>query len=403
MNHLLQSRGVPDTTTSRLLAISNLYCWFAKDQIEAVAPHFQHVDALIRYKPVAELSRWLPANALERHRKASLIDDEGKPENVAVHALPMFYLPTSAAYRRLGESHYRAAARAIRKKGIHFDIIHAHFAWSSGYAGMQLKRDYGVPLVITAYGYDVCELPFQDDGWRHRIEAVLNGADRIIAVSQTAAERIARLDVSTPVNVLPNGFRADRFHPRNRETCRTRLGLSQESRIVLSVGNLRKIKGHGHLIEAMKELLCGRTDLLCIIVGSGELKRSLKRQISRAGLQQRVVLAGGRPHSEIPLWMNACDVFVLPSESESFGVAQIEALACGKPVVATRNGGSEEIITDDTLGYLVAPGNPHALAEAIAAALDRTWDEGRITERARAFGWDKLTAAYLRIYEGLLT
>jgi len=76
--------------------------------------------------------------------------------------------------------------------------------------------------------------------------------------------------------------------------------------------------------------------------------------------------------------MNACDLFVLPSISESFGVVQIEALACGKPVVATRNGGSEEVITSDDYGLLVDPANPNELREKIIEAPDKDWDREKI-------------------------
>ncbi|MDI3541356.1 MAG: hypothetical protein PWQ62_270 [Candidatus Methanomethylophilaceae archaeon] len=76
--------------------------------------------------------------------------------------------------------------------------------------------------------------------------------------------------------------------------------------------------------------------------------------------------------------MNACDLFVLPSLSESFGVVQIEALACGKPVVATRNGGSEEVIISDDYGLLVDPANPNELREKIIEAPDKDWDREKI-------------------------
>jgi len=76
--------------------------------------------------------------------------------------------------------------------------------------------------------------------------------------------------------------------------------------------------------------------------------------------------------------MNACDLFVLPSLLESFGVVQIEALACGKPVVATRNGGSEEVISSDDYGLLVDPANPNELREKIIEAPDKDWDREKI-------------------------
>lgn len=110
----------------------------------------------------------------------------------------------------------------------------------------------------------------------------------------------------------------------------------------------------------------------------------------------------GKPHDEIPLWMNACDLFVLPSLRESFGVVQIEAMACGKPVVATRNGGSEEIITSEEYGLLVEPGDSEELAEKILMALDRKWDREAILKYAERYTWESISKEIMEIYYQIL-
>lgn len=96
--------------------------------------------------------------------------------------------------------------------------------------------------------------------------------------------------------------------------------------------------------------------------------------------------------------MNACDVFVLPSLAESFGIVQIEAMACGKPVVATYNTGSEEIITSEELGLLVEPANPKELGEKILIALDKEWDDERIRKYAEQFSWEKIAREIVKVY-----
>jgi glycosyltransferase involved in cell wall biosynthesis len=100
--------------------------------------------------------------------------------------------------------------------------------------------------------------------------------------------------------------------------------------------------------------------------------------------------------------MNACDLFVLPSISESFGVVQIEALACGKPVVATRNGGSEEVITSDDYGLLVDPANPNELREKIIEAPDKDWDSEKILVYAKRFTWENIAKEIIALYEEVL-
>ena len=115
-----------------------------------------------------------------------------------------------------------------------------------------------------------------------------------------------------------------------------------------------------------------------------------------------VKLAGGRPHNEILIWMDACDLFVLPSLSESFGVVQIEAMACGKPVVSTYNGGSEEIITSEDYGLLCEPANSEELAEKILIALDKEWDCDEIGKYAEQFTWENITEEIVSVYKSVI-
>ncbi len=143
-------------------------------------------------------------------------------------------------------------------------------------------------------------------------------------------------------------------------------------------------------------------DFIIILIGSGKLFASIKEQIDLYGLSNIIITCGAIPHNEIPMWMNACDLFVLPSLSESFGIVQIEALACGKPVVATRNGGSEEVLISDEYGLLVEPANPEDLAEKIIVALDREWDTDKILAYAEQFTWENIAKKIVGVYEQVL-
>jgi glycosyltransferase involved in cell wall biosynthesis len=153
----------------------------------------------------------------------------------------------------------------------------------------------------------------------------------------------------------------------------------------------------------VKEIVKYRGDILCIIIGDGVLREDLKAQIKKLGLENYVKLAGSKPHDEIPLWMNAADLFVLPSLSESFGVVQIEAMACGKPVVATRNGGSEEIVISEEYGLLCEPANSEDLAEKILVALDKDWDRDKILKYAQQFTWENIVKDIMGIYNESLS
>lgn len=153
----------------------------------------------------------------------------------------------------------------------------------------------------------------------------------------------------------------------------------------------------------MKIIIKQRNDILCFIGGDGPLKKKLQKQIRKLNLQEHVKLLGPIPDDKLALWMNAADLFVLPSLSESFGVVQIEAMACGKPVVTTRNGGSEEIITSEDYGLLCEPANPQDLAEKILTALNKEWNREKIRKYAEQFDWKNIAKQIFKVYEDILS
>jgi glycosyltransferase involved in cell wall biosynthesis len=329
------------------------------------------------------------------------IDLTDTPVNVNIWQTPILYAPIDSQYKKLGNKHFKAAEKAIKKHNINFGIIHSHFTWSSGYAGAKLKEKYNVPLIITAHGYDIYSLPFKDEEWKSKIEYVLNAADHIITVSKSNLECIKKLNVNTPVTVLPNGYRADLFYPRNSEKCRNELNLPLDKKIILTVGNLVEIKGHKYLIEAMGEVIKHRKDLQCYIIGGGALEKKLKEQIISAGLEDFVTLVGSKPHSEIPIWMGACDLFVLPSLNEGNPTVMFECLGCGKPFVGTKVGGVPEIIISNDYGLLVKPSDSQALAKKIDISLVKEWNENKIIEYAEHYRWKNIAEEILQVYSNI--
>jgi len=384
-----------------LLVIPDRYNNFVKDPVNSTSSYFNQVFVLVRHNPIAEISNVLPVNYLKPFRKKTLINLSGKPENVTVTLTSLWYAPTDSQYKRLGDKHFKSVNTIIKKKKIEFDLIHSHFTWSMGYVGARLKEKYDVPFIVTAHGYDIYDLPFRDEEWKEKIEYVLNGADYIITVSNSNLECIKKLNVETPVKVLPNGFRNDLFYPRNSNECKKTLNLPFDKKIILTVGNLVEIKGHKYLVEAIQKVAKHRKDVLCIIVGSGDLKSKLERQIRKAGLKDHVKLVGGRPHDEIPIWMNACDLFVLPSMNEGNPTVMFECLGCGTPFVGTKVGGIPEIITSEDYGLLCEPANPEELAKNILLALDKEWDVMGIEAYSAKFTWDAISKEILNVYSKL--
>lgn len=293
----------------------------------------------------------------------------------------------------------RAIESLIKKEKLCFDLIHAHFTWPSGAVAVRLKQIHSSPVIITEHTSTTFQkaVETQDpvfiEAWRE--------ADSLVRVRRNDVALFERVGISLgKVTSIPNGYDSERFYPSDALNCRATLNLPLDKKIILYVGNFySEAKGHKYLIDAISIIVKQRKDVLCIIIGSGKLQTDIEKQIKSLDLDDFVYLPGRKSHGEIPIWMNACDIFVLPSLSESFGVVQLEAMACGKPVVATRNGGSEEIITSSVHGILVEPSDPGSLADGIMAALDQEWNHDAILQYAKQYTWADIAKNIADLYK----
>jgi len=321
-------------------------------------------------------------------------------DNVRVYYPRFFHMPINYFRRKLGENFFKATLKVIERKKIEFDLIHAHFTWPSGYAGLLLKREFNIPLIITAHGFDVYEVPFRGSDYRKKVLEALNGAEHIITVSNSNVEiLVKKLGIPRKkIALIPNGFDEELFKPMPRHKARAKLGLPFDKKIVLTVGNLLPIKGHEYLIKAAKDVVAKRRDLLFVLVGSGPLRKKLEKLVKSFGIQDFFYFAGGRPHEEIPLWMNAADLFVLPSLSEGNPTVMFEALSVGLPFVGTAVGGIPEIITSEKCGLLCPPKDSKCLAEKILIALEKEWDREKIRRYAEQFTWENIVKKFFSIY-----
>ena len=246
---------------------------------------------------------------------------------------------------------------------------------------------------------DIYDLPFKNAFYTRQITRILNSADHIITVSRNNLASIEKLAVQKPVSVILNGFDHQRFFPRDMQECRRSLGLPQDKKILINVAKLYDVvKGHEILIRAMQEVIRTRDDVVCYIVGDGELRASLEKMIAELHLGQQVKIVGAKPHREIPSWINAGDLFVLPSKNEGNPTVLFECLGCAKPFIGTCVGGIPETITNDTYGILSEPGNVQELAKNILSALSREWDPAKISAYAQQFTWENISKEILIVY-----
>jgi glycosyltransferase involved in cell wall biosynthesis len=302
--------------------------------------------------------------------------------------------PTYWPLPRLPQSHVPTLHRALRahlrrlRKEFPFDVILVAMAYPEGVAVARAARELGCPLVTMVLGSDVNELAARP-ALRDEIRWGLQRSGRVVAVSRALRDRVLELGVTPErVRVQHNGVDGERFTLRDRQEARTRLNLPPDRRLILYVGNLSEEKGVEVLLEGMAALRrSGGPEANLALVGGGPLDDRLRARKQALGLGETVRFLGRRPHGEIPDWMAASDALCLPSFREGCPNVVLEALASGRPVVASAVGGVPELL-DRRNGALAPPGDPEALAGGLREVLAREWSPPALRDTVQFLSWD---------------
>ncbi len=285
--------------------------------------------------------------------------------------------------------HCQAAARMAEPAARAADLLHCH-DWMTALAGLRLRETAGRPLVFNVH------LP-QGKGLRLALENLGLLAADLVLVNSRAIEREIRAR-SLPlrrVEVVPNGVDLDAFRPAD--------DWPRDGGYVLFVGRLVAQKGVDLLLHAFHAVVRRCPAARLVVVGDGELELYLQRVARHLGLSARVEFAGWRTGPALVELYRGAQAVVVPSLYEPFGIVALEAMACARPVVASRTGGLEEIIDDGVEGYLVEVGDRMRLAGRLARLLRDEGLRARMGEAARAracrFGWDRVAARTLALYD----
>jgi len=260
----------------------------------------------------------------------------------------------------------RAFAAFIKKERV--AVIHAHEFTANTY-GSLMGQIMGVPVVATVHGKSY----FAEQVKRRIAYRYVSRVSRMVAVSEDLKQFIVRRAgvAEYRVNVVYNGVDVAGVPPMDQlNAIRTDLRLDGYDHVIGAVGSLYPVKGHIHLIKALPEILraCPRT--LLLLVGQGELDQALKAEVVKRNLDAHVRFLGFR--SDVPALLSLFDVFVLPALSEGLSMALLEAMAAGKPVVATRVGGNPELVLDGDTGFLINAESPESISDRVVQFL---WDK----------------------------
>jgi L-malate glycosyltransferase len=225
------------------------------------------------------------------------------------------------------------------------DILHAHSVLWGGWAAAQISKEYRIPLIITehssAYGRDLIK-----NYQINYIKDALDTVEKLIVVGPGLEKEMQKYIDKDKIKIIPNIVDTTRFNSLDNSTYK-----SERFRF-FSLAFLNHNKGIDILIKAFAKSFKGNKDVELIIGGDGDEKVNLEKMVKDMGLQKQVHFLGHLSRENVIEEMQKCNVFVLPSRYETFGVVYIEALACGKPIIATRCGGPEMIVNKDN-GLLV--------------------------------------------------
>jgi teichuronic acid biosynthesis glycosyltransferase TuaC len=330
---------------------------------------------------VARLARRPPPPRL---RRADRI------EGLAVEHPRTLYLPRYGHALSAG-LYALSVLPALLRRRRRFDVLLGSWAYPDGVATIALGRALGLPAVVKVHGSDL-DLLARRPTLRWQLARALPRAARVVAVSRALAQAAESLGVDpSHVDVVANGVDAELFRVRDRAEARAALGQGGDTRRwILYVGRLHVDKGVLDLAAAFARVAAGDPRAALIVVGEGPARAALAAALTPLGDRARLV--GARPLADVPRWMAAADLVTLPSHHEGTPNVLLEALACGRRVVATRVGGIPDVVHRPELGALVPVADVSALAAALAAELGVAYDDATVAALGAHGGWDESAA-----------
>ncbi|MBE9575075.1 MAG: glycosyltransferase family 4 protein, partial [Proteobacteria bacterium] len=290
-------------------------------------------------------------------------------------------------------------------------IVHTH-TYKAGILGCWAAKLAGVPVIVhTPHGHVFFGhfSPLVTRFFMIIEKTTASIIDHMVALSEGERKDYIAFSVSKPDKMVTihSGVDVTRFMKAqvNIEEKRTSLGLNTKGLVVGTIGWLLPIKGPLYLLKAMEVIWQTNPEIHLVYVGKGDLEEEVRSEVSRTGVSEKVTFLGWR--DDIPEIMQVLDIFVLPSLNEGMGRVLVEAMAAGKPIVASNVGGIPDLVKDGQNGFLVKPGDSKSLSFAIKKLLDDKKMREEMGKKGRAMAGNysvkkmvkKIDALYASLFE----
>jgi N-acetyl-alpha-D-glucosaminyl L-malate synthase BshA len=284
------------------------------------------------------------------------------------------------------------------------DVLHVHYAIPHASAAVFAKQILAaegihIPIICTLHGTDIT-LVGKDASITPVVTYSLNMSDAITSVSESLkADTYKLFKVTKDIQVIPNFIDFDRFSKKAREHFRMAIS-SQGEKLLVHTSNFRKVKRVDDVVRAFA-IITKQVSSKLLLVGDGPERQHIEMLCREMGLVDKIIFLGKQdPVEEI---LSVCDLFMMPSETESFGLAALEAMACEVPVISSNAGGIPELNVDGVTGYLCNVGDYETMAQRAISILS---DEDKLLEfkrnakkRALEFHINNIVPQYEKVYE----
>jgi len=327
-------------------------------------------------------------------------------ENIKIHKLPIGKNSKNLHFQSQKDLLvYAWKAYFFGKKLIadnKYDLTHSFFTVPCGFLSFVYKRMYKLPYIVSLRGSDV-------PGYSERfsflykfltplVRRIWKKSAAVVSNSQGLKELAMKTNSKQEIGVIYNGIDTEEFKPESMQKTGERFNIICTSR-------LTQRKGINYLAEAAKNIIDHHTFAKLILVGDGDAKVELEKQVEAFGIKEKVEFRGRIAHERMAELYNEADVFVLPSLNEGMSNTMLEALASGLPLIATDTGGSKELIHNGRNGFIIKMKDPADIAEKLEKLINNPVLMKSMGEESRkiaeTMSWKKVAEEYFNLYKKL--